>query len=178
MADIINEIWKEVELNSRYEISTLGNIRTKEMVLLGRNRHRTIKSHNIKVHFDSDGYLTMTRYEKHKNIKSHIHRMMAIVFISNPLNLPQVNHKDGNKSNNSLNNLEWCSASDNVKHSFLLGLGVTGEKHHNSKLSTIEVLEIRKLFKEGKTRKELVDKYKVSRSNIERIINNKTRKYE
>ena len=54
--------------------------------------------------------------------KYRINRLIAIYFIPNPDNLPQVNHKDGNKLNNKVNNLEWCSASYNTKHSYDIGL--------------------------------------------------------
>lgn len=175
----MEEIWIEVEANSRYEISNLGKIRAKEMILCGQNgRKRIIKSHIIKQHLDSDGYLTMTRYEEHKNIKSHIHRMLAIAFIPNPLNLPQVNHKNGIKTNNDLDNLEWCTVSYNVSHAFKNKLNNhIGEKHYMSKLNTKEVLEIRNNV-DNKTEIELSKKYKVSSSTINKIINNKTRIYE
>lgn len=58
------------------------------------------------------GYLTVSIDGKHR----YVHRLVAEYFIPNPLNLPQVNHKDGDKQNNSVNNLEWCTSGDNTRH--------------------------------------------------------------
>ena len=72
---------------------------------------------------DTVGYYQC--YLKDDNGKKHskrIHRLVAIAFIPNPFNLPQVNHKDGNKLNNSLDNLEWCSNKDNTQHGYDNGL--------------------------------------------------------
>lgn len=69
-----------------------------------------------------------------------IHRLVAKAFIPNPNNLPQVNHRDGNKFNNKVENLEWCSSSDNQKHAYRIGLKKTpnlgrfGSLNHSSKV--------------------------------------------
>lgn len=64
-----------------------------------------------------------------------VHRLVAEAFLSNPKNFSQVNHKDGDKRNNSLNNLEWCSNAQNVQHAYDSGIRekLSGSKHHNSK---------------------------------------------
>lgn len=66
-----------------------------------------------------DGYVEYVLTEK-SGKKRHIqaHRIVALIFISNPKKLPQVNHNDGDKENNARSNLKWCSASDNSKHSY------------------------------------------------------------
>ena len=68
---------------------------------------------------------------------THIHRLLAITYIPNPHNKPCVNHKDGNKLNNDLSNLEWNSHSENSKHAFKIGLSThRGENCHTAKLKS------------------------------------------
>ena len=73
------------------------------------------------------GYMRVGLFVNNKRITHSVHRLIALTFIKNPDNLPQVNHIDGNKSNNNVNNLEWCSASENQKHS----CRVLGNKPNN-----------------------------------------------
>lgn len=71
-------------------------------------------------HGMSAGYPRVSLYKpgKKRAKNYHIHRLLAEHFIPNPMNLPQVNHKDGNRENFSIENLEWCTASENIKHSY------------------------------------------------------------
>ena len=107
-----------------------------------------------------------------------LHRLMAKTFLPNPLNKPQVNHIDGNKANNCLANLEWCTASENIKHAYKIGLYDKlktlwkGENNANAKLNEQQVREIRAI---GRTMSQIdiANKYNVSRSLISLILNNK-----
>lgn len=101
---MIEEMWKEVEDYPNYEVSNLGIVRNK-------------KTKKIKVFSDNGhGYLRGTFYKNNKAATLYLHRIIAIAYIENPLNLPQVNHKDGNKYNNEISNLEWCDNSFNQLH--------------------------------------------------------------
>lgn len=96
------------------------------------------------------GYLhiTLSRFGIKKTFL--VHRLTALSFIPNPNNLPQVNHKDGNKLNNCIDNLEWCTCSENLKHAFSLGLSKAnneGAKNPKAKLTENDVLEIKALIK-------------------------------
>lgn len=96
------ELWKPIEGYEQYLISTKGRI-------------FSIKSSIIlKQQLDKDGYNIICL--KGKTMK--VHRLVGKAFISNFKNLPQINHKDGNKTNNKIENLEWCDASYNMQHSF------------------------------------------------------------
>ncbi len=71
---------------------------------------------------DRNGYLAITLCKNNKRYDFSIHRLIALTFIPNPENKPYINHIDGNKHNNSLENLEWCTGSENVQHAYDTGL--------------------------------------------------------
>ena len=84
-----------------------------------------------------------SRGKKRKTI--NVHRLVAKAFIPNPDNLPEVNHKDGNRENNVVSNLEWCTSSQNQKHAYATGLQIhkKGEDWHPAKLTEENVKYIR-----------------------------------
>lgn len=88
----------------------------------------------------------------------------------------EVNHKDGNKKNNCLDNLEWCTSSENQKHAYRTGLQQSrrGKKSNFSKLSEEDVKRVFELRKQGLTQKEIAEKVGCTRSNISYILNKKT----
>lgn len=119
------------------------------------------------------GYLTV--YVDGKN--RLLHRLLAETFIPNPDNLPCVNHKDGNKLNNNLSNLEWCTYGDNEKHAYKTGLKSCrdrkGDNAFNRKLTSEQVSYIRKVYKKGDSTyggRALAKKFNVSDSCISSIV--------
>ena len=106
---------------------------------------------------------------KDGKVKHHyIHRLVAEAFIPNPDNLPEVNHLDCNKFNNSVENLEWCDRKQNLKHSYDKGLKRKGELHGRHKLTKNEVEQIRNLI--GKmSQKEIALKFKISQPTVSAI---------
>ena len=82
----------------------------------------------LKPSLNKGGYKFLSLSHKGKTKTTMLHRMLAECFIPNPNNYPQINHKDGNKLNNELNNLEWCTPSYNVQHAWDTGLATTAEK--------------------------------------------------
>lgn len=108
-----NEVWMKIkETSYHYEISNLGNVRNSNTLKL------------LKTKDNSCGYKYVgIRINKRKNkTMFFIHRLMALYFIENPNNYPCVNHIDGNKKNNSIDNLEWCTKSYNTLHAVKIGL--------------------------------------------------------
>ena len=114
------------------------------------------------------------------NRKNHsVHRIIAKTFIPNPDNLPCVNHKDGNKLNNSVDNLEWCTHSENVKHAYDNGLERKrcGEEHHAHKLTEEDVRYIKSHYiKRDKNfgAVPLSKMFDVDRTTIHDIVKEKT----
>lgn len=111
-----------------YQVSNLGRIKRLDKILTindyKKNRiyNRKEKGAIIKPFLDNNGYLTVTLSKEGKCNSRKIHRLVAEMFISNPKKLPQVNHKDGNKYNNKVENLEWCSCKENILHAWKNGL--------------------------------------------------------
>lgn len=107
------ETWKPVVgYEGLYEVSDLGNVRS-------LNWHNEKYARNLWLKPHNKGYFQV-ELVRNKEKKMHmVHRLVAIAFIPNPLNLPQVNHKDENKKNNAVENLEWCDNRYNVKYSMI-----------------------------------------------------------
>jgi hypothetical protein len=125
------EVWIE---DSGYEISNKGRIITK-LGKLFKGNTTPIGYITANVKFD-DGFIARSA-----------HRAVAHVFIPNPLNLPEVNHKDGIKHHNWVENLEWCTKKENQQHEVKVLQQRNGENNYNKKLSDKEVLEIYELCK-------------------------------
>lgn len=104
-----------------------------------------------------------------------VNRVIALAFLPNPQNLPQVNHKDGNKENNAVSNLEWSSGSDNERHAHRTGLKTgRGSANANAKLTANDVLEIRA---STDPIEELMRRFGVARSTIVNIQQRRTWKH-
>lgn len=167
----LNEDWKDVEnYEGYYQISSLGRVRSVTRLIIYKTGKRfTYKSRILKQRTDKDGYLRITLNKECKLSTMSMHRLVAIHFIPNPDNLLQVNHLDGDKTNNSISNLEWCNVYDNLKHSYREGLKKT-------KLNEQDVKDIKELYKLGKhTQKQIGELYGVNKEHINGIINNKKR---
>lgn len=106
------EIWKTIKDYENYEVSNFGRIKSLY------DNHNTRRDKILKYSVSQDKY-QFYRLSKNKLAKNiFAHRLVAVAFIENINNKPQINHIDGNKQNNNVKNLEWCSVSDNLKHSY------------------------------------------------------------
>lgn len=127
----MEEIWKDIkDYEGLYQVSNLGRVRS----LPRKGTYKDI--HILKLGKNHKGYLQV-KLSKDSVLKcKSIHRLVAEVFIPNPDNKPQVNHKDTNKENNCVNNLEWVTNLENMQHSWKMGLRNNiykkGKEHYKS----------------------------------------------
>jgi len=115
-----------------YEINKYGDVKSLARTWISGNGKIDIKPDTILIQHIVKGYSKVSLNKKHYSV----HRLVAETFIPNIENKPQVNHKDGNKQNNHVDNLEWCTCSENHKHAFATKLRKPhfGQQHQNSKL--------------------------------------------
>ena len=113
-------------MNGLYEVSNLGKVKS-----LNYNRKGVEKE--LSFGKGKGNYLYVTLIKEGKAKRKYIHRLVAEAFIVNNKKLPCVNHINGNKSDNNIDNLEWCNYKDNIKHAYKLGLYKTGKNHPRNK---------------------------------------------
>lgn len=174
------EIWKWAKgFEGIYEVSSLGRVRT----------YRALGSHGptfgklnkeprlLKPISQPNGYCKINFQKDGRHKGYWYHRLLAETFIPNPNNLPEVNHINGIKSDNRLDNLEWVSHEGNRHHAVAMGLWKHnpryGEKHGNAKLNNEKVRAMRNAYSEGVIIAELARRFKVSSRTVSLIVKGK-----
>lgn len=121
----IYEIWKPVtEYEGLYEVSNLGRL---------RNRHGKV----LKIPLNHTGYPRIELWRQGKMKHFYVHRLVALAFIPNPDALPQVNHKDEDKQNNRVENLEWCTQAENLNYGAHNDKVALANRNHPSKSKAV-----------------------------------------
>jgi len=157
------ERWKSISEFPNYEVSNLGNIRHKKnRKVLKQSKH---KNRYSMISFRKGG----------KQYCRYIHRLVLFAFFGYEEGM-ECNHVDGDKTNNKINNIEWCTKSDNLKHAHSIGLRSSkGENNGFSKLKKGEVWLIRKLWDSGKsTQTFIASMFHVAISTVNYIVTGKT----
>jgi hypothetical protein len=175
------EVWKDVKgLENYYQVSNLGNVRSKErFVIRGRGGKYKVECKNLNPSINSDGYFTgIFRVDK-RPINYKVHRIMAQSFMGEIPQGFEVNHINGIKSDNRLENLEVVSKSENIKHAFDLGLNKPrrGELNGMCKIDSDTAKWIKEMTKNGFTESQISSQLNVSIHTIRDIRRGRTWKH-
>lgn len=164
----LEELWKPVkEFEGIYEVTSKGRFRNIRIKLKGEINY-------IKSFPNTSGRLIIHLCINSKKKSFQVHRLIAESFVPNPNNLPQINHIDGNYLNNAIENLEWCTSKENVRHVFknnlktgYFGIGI-------SKMTPELILEIKdRYYNKKELQKDIAKSLNACRSVIHRIIKDK-----
>jgi hypothetical protein len=164
------EIWKEIQgFEGLYEASTYGRIKSLPKFVLNNRGGGYTKEKIKSTQLNHKGYETVSLSKNGIDKRVFVHRLIALTFISNPDNKPQINHKDGNKLNNHYDNLEWNTNQENQLHAYKTGLN----KSHraNVKLTLEQIESIKKEYiPKVNSQTKIAKKYGVHKSTIQAII--------
>jgi hypothetical protein len=165
------EKWVSISgFDGRYEVSSLGQFKISSRIAICKNGNKRAVKEKIKKQSSFGDSLYRSINLVDSSGKNHLfpsHRIVALHFIPNPDNKPEVNHINGNPSDNRVENLEWCTRSENSIHAINTGLQkAVGEENPISKLSNDQVLSI---FNSNLTQQELASIYNVDRTTISLI---------
>lgn len=176
------EVWEDIKgYEGLYQISNLGRVKClpKDVVSTKYGHVRHYPERIASTYSRNGGYKFVELSKDGKARKYSVHRLVAKHFISNPENKPQVNHIDGNKANNRVDNLEWVTASENIKHAYENGLknSPSGDEHWSRikrnrvsrKLTESDVREIKKRLASGEKQKDIAEEFGVFKSTISKI---------
>ena len=136
------EIWIHIGgYEDLYQVSNLGNVRKPKKIIQNKNGSYSIKnSIEVRQVEDSYGYLRVTLTKNGKSKQAKVHRLVSEAFIPNPDNKEHINHIDGDKWNNNMLNLEWCTSKENTQHAYASGLKGNLPKYEKQKIYYTEII--------------------------------------
>lgn len=181
----MEEIWKDIKgYEGIYQASNLGRIKALARTWYSGKSGYTKKSKPEQIMkyrlSKNTNYCLLKLVKAGREKHLYVHRLVAETFIPNPDNLPEVNHKDGNKENNCVDNLEWVTSKENINHADKNGLrNISGSNNWQAKFSEQDIEFIRNNYKPRDKefgRKALAEKFRCNISVISNIIANKTYK--
>lgn len=168
MSDLAGEVWKPAGgYEGAYEVSNCGRVRSLPRVTTRKNgMPLTVAGRVRKIQTFPTGY----RYVTLRDRTVYIHRLVAAAFIPNPEDKPEVNHRDGDKANNRVSNLEWATRRENVAHAFATGIvQQNGSDNPMSKLQEVDVEDILRRLAGGAKQRDLAAAFGVTKDAISSI---------
>ncbi|UGO48066.1 HNH endonuclease [Bacillus phage vB_BanS_Skywalker] len=180
-------VWKSlkgiIDNGDNYEISNTGECRSISRTMIDKKGNiRHYKSKVLKLIVSTKGYMTINISMNSKQRKHNIHRLVALAFIPNPEGKDTVNHKNGDKTDNNVTNLEWSTNQENQIHAWETGLkeSIKGECRYNSKLKEEDVIWIRSNYIPRHpefNQKAIAKKFGISKETVSHIINKRKWKH-
>ena len=180
--NILNEEWRDVVgFEGFYQVSSLGRVRSLDRIIVcGDGRKLPCKGRLLKTHKNKHGYPSASLWLGNKEYKTRVHCLVAYAFLGCRPDGCDVNHIDGNKTNNLPVNLEYCTRSQNNQHAYATGLKISlkGEDTVKCKLTNEQVIEIRVLYAAGGvSHRQLAELYGIAHTNIGCLLRKKTWKH-
>lgn len=155
----MNEIWKDTYIyGEQYQVSNFGRVRNK------------LTGHVLTQQTDNKGYLRVRMSLHDRKATAKVHRLVAMAFIPNPENKQQVNHKDTDKSNNSVGNLEWVTNGENQIHAYKTGLNYVTGRAGRKKIPVLMIDDSGKTVNKFKSIAEAGRITGIERRNIWKVI--------
>lgn len=174
--------WHDVpSLQGYYQVTRDGRVRSVSRRINSPQSGGTrwLNGRELKARVGVNGYVTFDASVRGKSAPFYLHRAIAEVFIPNPECKPEINHKDGDRANNAINNLEWCTRQENMAHAFDTGLVPPsaigpGEDGPAAKLTNTNVATIKKRLQSGDRQIDIANDYGVTKGTIGHIAYGRT----
>lgn len=167
------EVWKDVVGSEGfYQVSSHGRVQSVERLIVTSNGRSWLQPGKMLAIDDNHngGYLTVMLSVRGKAKRHLLHRLVATAFIPNPLDLPEVNHSDGDKKNCRAGNLEWATRQRNIDHAVENAMiNNKGENNQRAVLSEATVLRIRELAEQGLSNRQIAAKTGATKRNVQNI---------
>jgi hypothetical protein len=169
----VAEVWKPIE-GFEYEVSNHGRVRSLPRMVNCTFGHKMTAERILKPRNHNRGYSCVVLYRNNERRYALIHRLVLETFVGTDPAKPDVNHKDANRKNNHLSNLEWVTPKENTRHAMRLDRMGKGALNGSAKLNESDVLEIKRMAARGQAKASIARRFGVTPRNVRFILNGRT----